>query len=146
MFKSIVWATDGGEHADEAYPLVKQLAQVGNAEVTIVHVVERIEGAGAVGPPRRVDEDEVARDLEGRAQDLSSAGVTASVEIRGDVGARPAHETADVARKKSADLIVAGTHGRSGLAGLLLGSETQRLLHIAPCPVLVVPSRERRPG
>jgi nucleotide-binding universal stress UspA family protein len=146
MFKAIVWATDGGEHADEAYPLVKQLAQDGNAEVTIVHVVERIEGAGAVGPPRRVDEDEVARDLEGRAQDLSSAGVTASVEIRGDVGARPAHETADVARKKSADLIVAGTHGRSGLAGLLLGSETQRLLHIAPCPVLVVPSRERRPG
>lgn len=146
MFKSIVWATDGGEHADEAYPLVKQLAQDGNAEVTIVHVVERIEGAGAVGPPRRVDEDEVARDLEGRAQDLSSAGVTASVEIRGDVGARPAHETADVARKKSADLIIAGTHGRSGLAGLLLGSETQRLLHIAPCPVLVVPSRERRPG
>ncbi len=146
MFKSIVWATDGGEHADEAYPLVKQLAQDGNAEVTIVHVVERIEGAGAVGPPRRVDEDEVARDLEGRAQDLSNAGVTASVEIRGDVGARPAHETADVARKKSADLIVAGTHGRSGLAGLLLGSETQRLLHIAPCPVLVVPSRERRPG
>ena len=146
MFKSIVWATDGGEHADEAYPLVKQLAQDGNAEVTIVHVVERIEGAGAVGPPRRVDEDEVARDLERRAQDLSSAGVTASVEIRGDVGARPAHDTADVARKKSADLIVAGTHGRSGLAGLLLGSETQRLLHIAPCPVLVVPSRERRPG
>jgi nucleotide-binding universal stress UspA family protein len=146
MFKSIVWATDGGEHADEAYPLVKQLAQDGNAEVTIVHVVERIEGAGAVGPPRRVDEDEVARDLEGRAQDLSSAGVTASVEIRGDVGARPAHETADVARKKSADLIVAGTLGRSRLAGLLLGSETQRLLHIAPCPVLVVPSRERRPG
>jgi nucleotide-binding universal stress UspA family protein len=146
MFKAIVWATDGGEHADEAYPLVKQLAQDGNAEVTIVHVVERIEGAGAVGPPRRVDEDEVARDLEGRAQDLSSAGVTASVEIRGDVGARPAHETADVARKKSADLIIAGTHGRSGLAGLLLGSETQRLLHIAPCPVLVVPSRERRPG
>lgn len=146
MFKSIVWATDGGEHADEAYPLVKQLAQDGNAEVTIVHVVERIEGAGAVGPPRRVDEDEVARDLERRAQDLSSAGVTASVEIRGDVGARPAHETADVARQKSADLIVAGTHGRSGLAGLLLGSETQRLLHIAPCPVLVVPSRERRPG
>ncbi len=144
MFKSIVWATDGGKHADEAFPLVKQLAQEGSAEITIVHVIERLEGAGAVGPPRRVDEDEVQADLEQRVQDLSSAGVRASVEVRGDVGARPAHETADVAREKNADLIVAGTHGRSGLVGLLLGSETQRLLHIAPCPVLVVPSGERK--
>jgi nucleotide-binding universal stress UspA family protein len=144
MFKSIVWATDGGEHADEAFPLVKQLAQDGSAEVTIVHVIERIEGGGAVGPPRRVDEDEIQANLEGRASDLSSAGISASVEIRGDVGARPAHEAADVARAKNADLIVAGTHGRSGLAGLLLGSETQRLLHLARCPVLIVPSAEMR--
>jgi nucleotide-binding universal stress UspA family protein len=144
MFKSIVWATDGSEHAEEAFPVVKELAREGGAEITIVHVVERIEGGGAVGPPRRADEGEVQADLERRARDLSSEGITASVEIRGDVGARPAHEIVDVARHKNADLIVAGTRGVSVIAGLLLGSETQRLLHVAPCPVLVVPTSAHR--
>ena len=55
MFKSIVWATDGSEHAEEAFPVVKELAREGGAEITIVHVVERIEGGGAVGLSRRAD-------------------------------------------------------------------------------------------
>jgi nucleotide-binding universal stress UspA family protein len=141
MFKSIVWATDGSEHAEEAYPLVERLAKEGGAEVTIVHVVERVEGFGGIGPPRRVDEAQVEADLQRHASELSSNGINASVEIRGDVGARPAHEIAEIAQKKNADLIVAGTRGLSTLGGLLLGSETQRLLHVAPCPVLVVPTK-----
>jgi nucleotide-binding universal stress UspA family protein len=145
MFKSIVWAAHDSDHAKEALPYVKTLAE-GGAEVTIVHVVERIEGGGAVGPPRRVDEGKIQDDLERLATELSSEGIKASVVIRGDVGARPAHETVEVARQKNADLIVAGTRGRSVLSGLLLGGETQRLLHIAPCPVFVVPTREGRRG
>jgi nucleotide-binding universal stress UspA family protein len=47
---------------------------------------------------------------------------------------------ADVARDSGADLIVAGARGRTQLSGLLLGSVTQRLLHLGPCPVLVVPA------
>jgi nucleotide-binding universal stress UspA family protein len=140
MFKSIVWSTDGSEYAEQAFPLVMQLAKDGGAEVTIAHVVERLEGAGAVGPPRRVDEREIQAELEKRVEELSSEGIRASLEIRGDVGARPAHEVADIARQKNADLIVVGTRGLSVIAGLLLGSETQRLLHLAPCPVLAVPA------
>ncbi len=141
MFKSIVWAIDGPEHADEAFPVVKEIAQEGGATITIVHVVERIGGLGAVGLPRRADEIEVQADLQRRAEELSSGGNSASVEIRGDVGARPAYEIVEIARQKGADLIVAGTRGLSPIGGLLLGSETQRLLHLAPCPVLVVPNR-----
>jgi nucleotide-binding universal stress UspA family protein len=141
MFKSIVWSTDGSEYAEQAFPLVVQLAKESGAEVTIAHVVERLEGAGAVGPPRRVDEAEIQAELKRRVEELSSEGIRASLEIRGDVGARPAHEVADIARQKNADLIVVGTRGLSVIAGLLLGSETQRLLHLAPCPVLAVPAR-----
>ncbi len=140
MFKSIVWSTDGSEYAEQAFPLVVQLAKESGAEVTIAHVVERLEGAGAVGPPRRVDEAEIQAELKRRVEELSSEGIRASLEIRGDVGARPAHEVADIARQKNADLIVVGTRGLSVIAGLLLGSETQRLLHLAPCPVLAVPA------
>jgi nucleotide-binding universal stress UspA family protein len=144
MFKSIVWAADGSEHAEAAFPFVKELAKAGGAEVTIVHVVERVEGSGGVGPPRRVDEDKIQADLHKRASELSSEGIEASVEIRGDVGTRPAHALVEIARQKDADLIVVGTRGLSVIAGLLLGSETQRLLHVAPCPVLAVPLSHNR--
>jgi nucleotide-binding universal stress UspA family protein len=144
VFKSIVWATDGSEHAEQAFSVVRQLAKEGGAEVTIAHVVEHLEGSGAVGAPRRVDEGKVQADLRERAKELSSEGVNASVEIRGDVGARPAHEIVEIARHKNADLIVVGTRGQSVIAGLLLGSETQRLLHLAECPVLAIPPADRR--
>ena len=143
MFKSIVWANDGSEAAQRALPLIEELAQTGGATVTLVHVVERIEGAGAVGLPRRADESQVQADLRGLVSQLEQKGVTASLEIRGDVGARPAHEVVDIARRTGADLIVAGSRGHTAIGGLLVGSVTNRLLHIAPCPVLVVPPPAR---
>jgi nucleotide-binding universal stress UspA family protein len=143
MFKSIVWANDGSEAAQRALTLVKELAQAGGATVTLVHVVERIEGSGAVGLPRRADEAEVQGELRALVGELQQEGITASLEIRGDVGARPAHEVVEIARSNGADLIVAGSRGHTAIGGLLLGSVTNRLLHIAPCPVLVVPPEPR---
>ncbi len=143
MFKSIVWASDGSGLAKKALPLVKDLAGADGAKITIIHVVERVEGGGAVGLPRRADESLVQAELREQAAALEQEGFTVSLEIRGDVGTRPAHEIADVARDVHADLIVAGSRGHTAIGGLLLGSVTNRLLHIAPCPVLVVPPDPR---
>jgi nucleotide-binding universal stress UspA family protein len=143
MFKSIVWANDGSEAALRALPLVKELAHAGDATVTLVHVVERIEGGGAVGLPRRADEAQVQAELGRITGELQQEGITASLEIKGDVGARPAHEVAEIARQTGADLIVAGSRGHTAIGGLLLGSVAYRLLHLAPCPVLVVPPETR---
>ena len=140
MFKSIVWANDGSESAERALPLVRELAKQDGATVKIVHVVERVEGFGGTGPDRRVDEGDVQEHLKAVAAGLSEQGVSASVEIRGDVGTRPAHELASIAKEIGADLIVAGTRGHTALGDLFVGSVTNRLLHIAPCPVLVVPA------
>jgi nucleotide-binding universal stress UspA family protein len=140
MFTSIVWATDGSEHAERALPYVKELARAEGAAIAIVHVVERIEGSGAVGLPRRADESEIQSQLEKMAAELSEEGFSVSLDIRGDVGARPAHEVVNVAREADADLIVVGSRGLSAIGGLLLGSVAHRLLHLAPCPVLVVPA------
>jgi nucleotide-binding universal stress UspA family protein len=140
MYKAIVWSTDGSKSADRALPHVKELAKAEGATVTIVHVVERIEGAGAVGPPRRADESEVQAKLQQLAAGLSEEGFNVSLIVRGDVGARPAHEVVEAAREVDADLIVVGSRGLGAITGLLLGSVAHRLLHIAPCPVLVVPA------
>jgi nucleotide-binding universal stress UspA family protein len=140
IFKTIVWANDGSEPAEKALPLVKELAKEGGATVTIVHVVERVEGIGGVGVPHRADERRVQTHLRELAAALTAEGISTSLEIKGDVGTRPAHAVVEVARSVGADLIVAGTRGHSVIGGLLLGSVTNRLLHLAPCPVLVVPA------
>ena len=51
----------------------------------------------------------------------------------------PAHSIDEIADEVGADLIVVGTRGHSPVAGLLLGSVTQRLLHIASQPILAIP-------
>jgi nucleotide-binding universal stress UspA family protein len=146
MFKSIVWANDASDAAEQALPLVKELARAGDAAITLVHVVERVEGSGGIGPTRRADEAEVQAHLRELTAQLEQEGFRASLEIRGDVGVRPAHEVVSVARDRGADLIVVGTRGHTAIGGLLLGSVTNRLLHIAPCPVLAVPPRAVPPG
>ena len=55
------------------------------------------------------------------------------------VGPQPAQGIADIAEEVEADVIVVGTRGHWAIGGLLVGSVTQRLLHVAPCPVLSVP-------
>ena len=143
MFKSIVWANDGSEVAQQALPLVKQMAREGGSAITIVHVVERVEAAGAVGPTRRADAPELQRQLERLTGELEQDGFAASLYVNSDVGVRPAHEIVATARRQGADLIVVGSQGRSMVSELLLGSVAYRLLHIAPCPVLVVPPAKK---
>jgi nucleotide-binding universal stress UspA family protein len=71
--------------------------------------------------------------------ELSDEGLNVSSKIINDIKLQPGEDIADVARDIGADVIVVGTRGHSAIRGLLLGSVAQRLLHIAPCPVLAVP-------
>lgn len=137
MFKKIVWATDGSKSADQALEIAKSLAQDG-ATLLVVHSVEYVVGKGTI--PEDPGEDESQAKIAKQVADLVQQGVSASLKIvqGGFTGA--AHTLAEVAKEEGADVIVVGTRGHTPLAGLLLGSVTQRLLHIAPCPVLVVPS------
>jgi len=138
MFKVIVWATDGSEHADRALEFAKQLAQQDASALTVVHIVEKIGGGRAMGQPWRADENEITAKVKAQTAELSDEGHKATLTIAGDVSGQPAHDIADIAREVGADLIVVGTRGRSTTGGLLLGSVTQRLLRIAPCPILAV--------
>ncbi|MGH2930230.1 MAG: universal stress protein [Solirubrobacteraceae bacterium] len=97
-------------------------------------------GKGDGAYPVHVNESELEQKIQAQVDELSAAVVRASLETaRARVGGA-AYEVAEAARTHEADVIVVGTRGHTPLAELLLGSVTQRLLHIAPCPVLAVPA------
>jgi nucleotide-binding universal stress UspA family protein len=138
MFKTVVWATDGSEAADLALPFVKSLATEGGAAIVVVHVEETFVGR-AGGYPVRADAPDIVAKIESQVEELSGAGVNARrLMLSGHAGGA-AHRIAEAAQEVGADLIVVGTRGHTAFAGLLLGSVTQRLLHVAPCPVLAIP-------
>jgi nucleotide-binding universal stress UspA family protein len=141
MFRKVMWATDGSDAADRALPLAKALAADGGGELLVAHCEELTMPGKAGGSfPVHADEGELKVKIERQVAELSEEGVSASVQMmRSRVGGA-AHAIADAAREGGAEVIVVGTRGHTALAGLLLGSVTQRLLHISPCPVLAVPT------
>lgn len=138
MFKTIVVGLDGSEGAERALPFAVELARRDNAKVVIAHVEERILGKG--GGPLHADEEEVVANVRRQAEELAAEGIETRVETSDVMLGGPAHAIDEIANRVGADLIVVGTRGHSPVAGLLLGSVTQRLLHIASIPVLAVPS------
>ena len=115
--------------------------------LTVVHCEEyTLPGKGGGSLPLHVGEDDLVKKIEGQVAELSDAGVPAELKIvRASVGGA-AHAIADAARDANADVIVVGTRGHTPLGGLLLGSVTTRLLHVAPCPVLAVPTHDKATG
>jgi nucleotide-binding universal stress UspA family protein len=142
VYKNVIWATDGSEAADHALPHARTIAAESEAPLRVVYCREFTmprRGGGSV--PVRADEDQIEAKVERQVAELAGDGIKATLETtRSDVGGA-AHVIADVAVREHADLIIVGTRGHTPVAGLLLGSVTQRLLHIAPCPVLAVPAR-----
>jgi nucleotide-binding universal stress UspA family protein len=137
MFKTIVLALDGSEGSQRAIPMATELAQRDNARLVIVHVDERIVGKG--GGDIHADEAGIQASVRQRAEELSKQGIETTVEMRDVMVGGPARPIAEIATEQGADLIVVGTRGHSGVPGILLGSVTQRLLHLAHQPVLAIP-------
>ena len=141
MFKTILWATDGSANADRALPVVKELAGTQGATLVVAHCRELLSGRAA-GLPVNADEDEILVKIRKQAGELEAVGFTVRVDVVTTSGTNAPQVIADIAREDGADVIVVGTRGHGPFVGALLGSVTQRLLHIAPCPVLAVPAGE----
>jgi nucleotide-binding universal stress UspA family protein len=137
VFKTIVLAVDGSESSDLAVAAAAELARDSGGRIVAVHIKELI--AGRFAGPVRVDEDDVQAKIRGQVKDLADSGLNVTLEMHSTMTGGPAPVVADTAGREDADLIVSGTRGHTALAGVIVGSVAQRLLHLAPCPVLVVP-------
>ena len=127
MYKTIVLALDESEGSAAALPYAVNLARRDASTLVIAHA--------------RTHALETSQEamLKQTVEGLRSGGIDAVLEIRTSLVEEVANFLSDVATEADADLIVIAGRGRSALAGAVLGSVTQRLLHVAPCPVLVVP-------
>jgi nucleotide-binding universal stress UspA family protein len=140
MFGSIIWATDGSEHADRALPFLEELAKTFGAKILVVHVDQRL-GGRASGYPALADEPELQAKIDQQTAHLGELGIDASLRIATRHSHGPADAIAEIAREAGAGLIVVGSHGHGTLASAVIGSVTMRLVHIAPCPVFAVPTQ-----
>lgn len=136
MFQRILIAVDGSEIAGRAAETGAWLAATLRAEVLLVFVADTsLAGApeGGVAPDVLLAslEEEGRATLAALAKDLPQAE---QIVRRG----KPADEVLKVAEERGADLIVVGTHGRSGVRRVLMGSTAEDIMRHAPCPVLVV--------
>jgi nucleotide-binding universal stress UspA family protein len=143
MFTKIVWATDGSANADEALPIARSLAEAAGGRIFAVHCTEVFVGRSASGLPVPADEEERQEKIRGQVAELRAAGLKATLLVVVGASSETARLLAKTAGRVDADVIVTGTRGHGLVTGAIVGSVTQRLLHLAPCPVLTVPPAQR---
>ncbi len=147
--KHILVSTDFSPRSSEAVDYALSLAERLGAELEVVHVFERpayfeVGVSHSLQIRHNVDEwirevkQDATRQLDALVQELKGRGPG----VRGELREGPTvDEILKAAQDTSADLIVIGTHGRTGLPHVLLGSVAERVVRHAPCPVLTVRSK-----
>ena len=146
IFKHILIPVDFSAHSNAALLLGSEMAARFGSSVSLLHVHELL----PYGLPSEYEM--YAPDLRQRVIAQIEQGLAAAQRRAETAGARtvetkiiegyPAADIAKFAAKGGFDLIVMGTHGRRGIQHALLGSVAERVVRMAPCPVLTVRSSE----
>ena len=152
-FNKIIAATDFSEDSERALQYAEEVARKFGAEIIVLHVDQPLApvmltpefGPGLdTGAMGRIAEEQrllAQRELDKIVGRLRDGGLKARSLLR--VGA-PFLEVINAAQSEAADLIVMGTHGRSGLAHVLMGSVAERVVQKSPCAVLTVRHPDRK--
>lgn len=125
--QQVLVATDFSPSSDRALEVAREYARGWGARLHVLHVVPLVQDP--VPQPRL---DELAR-AAGQGLPIQTAVVSGV----------PAAEIVRYAARHAIDLIVVGTHGRTGVSRTLLGSVAERVVRTSPCPVLTVPREPR---
>jgi nucleotide-binding universal stress UspA family protein len=143
MFDKILLPTDGSDVAFAATERAVALARLAGAALHVVFVMEPYPYTG-IGATNSAGVQEYLADRQRHATEALARigalaqvpGVSLSTEIV--EGSSPAERIVETARRCGADLIVMGSHGRTGVARVLLGSVAGKVLMLSPVPVMIV--------
>lgn len=148
-YRRIVVAYDFSKHAKAAALQARELALVYGAEMTIFYVIEQEIHPGYYEQWKlsvRSEMDQIVADARASLMGVLGEHGLDDVEVAIEVGEGDGRAHRDITRhaeQSEADLIVMGTYGLSGVERMLLGSTTERVVRIAPCPVLTFHLKEQ---
>jgi nucleotide-binding universal stress UspA family protein len=145
VYRNIMLAVDGSKSSKRATEEAIRIARIANAPIHAVYVIDKsalFNYGGYYDPQALID----ALRTDGRAalaqvhEALGAAGVTGDEEMIETEGIADDISTCllRTADKMKADVVVMGTHGRRGVARLVIGSVAERFLRFATCPVMLV--------
>lgn len=138
MFKRIVVAIDGSKHSYRTLEYAKQLAEQPDVVIWLVHAFPHT--SDLLG----YDEyEKLVAQREGRGQKILDEARRILGETEGEVWEEllegpPAEAIINVAEARQADVVIIGSRGHSSLTNMLVGSVSHKVLHHAPCPVMLV--------
>ena len=146
MFQNILVPTDGSEFSNRAVSTAARLAKALRAKLLVLHVRSPIESPHHVegGALSSLGGKVVMQEIEDEERKLLDAALetAASNGTAAETAFVAGYSTYDavirIAREQHCDLIVMASHGRRGISGFLIGSETQKVLTHTTIPVLVV--------
>jgi nucleotide-binding universal stress UspA family protein len=147
MYTNVLVPVDGSSHSERAVREGARLARQSNAKLTLIHVLPPVHKTlyteGHAVRDTREEKDRARAEAENRGRDVlgKAAAISEIADVRQELAVNEdgAYEAIlAAARKGGCDVIVMGTRGYSGIAGTLVGSQTQKVLAKATVPVLVV--------
>lgn len=145
LIQRILVPTDFSPHSEHAADYAAMLADGFQAKIDLLHVIEPFPYS-VTDTLTVINHGEALKTIASSLLDnartrLEQSGATVDGHLTRGV---PYEEILDWARKKRVDLIVMGTRGRTGVGHFLLGSVADRVVHLAPCPVLTMTAAKGR--
>ena len=138
--KHILVPTDFSEYADYALDYAIELAKTLQARLTVLYVLHLSSLALGDAPPAVLDDTLKAMETNAQQRTQMALARVQQAGLQGEsaiVEGIPFQTIIETAERRDVDLIVMGTHGRTGLTHALMGSVAERVVRLAPCPVLV---------
>lgn len=136
--KNILLAHDGSRSSDKAMKKAFEIAQKFGSSISVISVAPELYLMELLEPDRKRIRDMLTEEAEKIMKQIAkkAKGIKPIKTIIKQ--GNPADEIIKAARKIKADIIITGSHGRSGAKKLFLGSVSSRIVDHAPCTVLVV--------
>jgi len=137
-YDRILVAVDGSKYSEMALTQAINIAKACKSSLFAISVIPLYSGSLALAPVLAERMEKETREILERAKD-QAAKENVPCETIVHEGGQPHEFIVKEAKERKIDLIVMGTHGRTGLKKLLMGSVAERVIGHAPCSVLVVP-------
>jgi nucleotide-binding universal stress UspA family protein len=144
MFKKILFPTDFSDVSQKAVKYIKQLKGAGAQEVIVLHVIDEKELLVLSRVPDQylqittLMEKEIAKELAVVEADMAAEGFSVKLKVK---TGKPFTEIMMTATEEKVSIIVVGSHGKSNIGEMLMGSVSENVIRHAKVPLLVI-SRE----